>query len=167
MNVTFKNATLHDLNEIMDVIKTAIKNMNQNNIPQWDALYPTSEDFKDDIAKGYLHVGMVDSKIAVVYAVNKECDEAYKNGKWKSHDGEFCVIHRLCVNPNFQNQGIARKTLEHIEETQRKRGVKSIRLDVFSKNPYALKLYAHFGYEKVGEAEWRKGLFYLMEKQLW
>lgn len=81
-------------------------------------------------------------------------------------DCEYRVIHRLCVNPVYQNRGIAAQTLSHIEEELQKSGIKAVRLDVFSKNPFALSLYLGNGYEKVGFADWRKGSFYLMEKLL-
>lgn len=42
----------------------------------------------------------------------------------------------------------------------------SIRLDVFTKNPYAQKLYRKNGYQVRGFADWRKGRFDLMEKKL-
>jgi ribosomal protein S18 acetylase RimI-like enzyme len=53
-----------------------------------------------------------------------------------------------------------------IEETLRARGVKAVRLDAFSLNPFALRLYERLGYEKTGEVTFRKGLFYLYEKDL-
>ena len=76
------------------------------------------------------------------------------------------MLHRLCVNPKFQNQGVAKKTLIYIEEQLRNAGTKAIRLDVFTQNPYALKLYEKAGYHKTGTADWRKGRFLLMEKNL-
>jgi predicted GNAT family acetyltransferase len=39
-------------------------------------------------------------------------------------------------------------------------------LDAFSLNPFALRLYEKIGYVRVGEANWRKGLFYLYEKKI-
>lgn len=96
--------------------------------------------------------------------MNQDCDEQYRNGNWK-HVGEpYYVVHRMCVHPAFQNQGIARRTLLHIEEQLAGWGIHAIRLDAFSENPYALRLYEHMGYDKVGCADWRKGRFYLMEK---
>lgn len=74
------------------------------------------------------------------------------------------MIHRLCVNPAFQKQGIAKKTLAYIESELRTEGIASIRLDAFSENPYALALYEHAGYQRVGHADWRKGRFYLYER---
>lgn len=46
-------------------------------------------------------------------------------------------MHRLCVNPVFQNRGIAKSALLHIENE-----LKAISI----------------------HADWRKGKFYLMEK---
>ena len=41
-----------------------------------------------------------------------------------------------------------------------------IRLDSYSKNSYAVKLYDTLGYAVVGHADWRKGRFDLREKTL-
>ena len=140
--------------------------MERNDIYQWDSIYPTKDDFLSDIKKNSLVVGINDSDICVVFAISKECDEQYQNGKWEHPDSDYRVIHRLCVNPTFQNQGIAKKTLIHIEDELRNEGIEAIRLDVFCNNPFALSLYRNNGYNEVGIAEWRKGRFLLMEKNL-
>lgn len=162
----YRLAKENDIEEICDLIKAAICNMEKQSIFQWDELYPVKEDFLEDIRKQQLFIGLLDDDISVVYTVNKECEEEYQNGKWKYPDCEYRIIHRLCVNPAYQNQGIAKDTLSHIEKELRKINVEAIRLDVFSKNPFALSLYLSNGYEKVGFANWRKGRFYLMEKLL-
>ena len=51
-----------------------------------------------------------------------------------------------------------------IEEFLKGEGIETIRVDAFSLNPFALKMYEKAGYSKVGEANWWKGLFYLFEK---
>lgn len=76
-SLNFRGATFQDVSAIMDLISAAIHRMEQRNICQWDSLYPTREDFEDDINKGYLQVGTVNSEIVVVYAVNQEFDEEY------------------------------------------------------------------------------------------
>lgn len=167
--MNYRLARESDLDEICSLIKSAIAEMERNEIPQWDEIYPTREDFLNDIKSSSLFVGEVfedDKKnIAVIYALNKVCDEEYKNASWQC-SGDYRVIHRLCVHPDFQRRGIARKTMEHIEKQAASLGAKSLRLDVFSKNPFSLRLYEHAGYHKTGEANWRKGLFYLMEKEI-
>ena len=89
--------------------------MEKNNIYQWSDVYPTEEDFMEDIKNHHMEVGMIDNKIAVIYTVNKEYDNQYLNGKWRMLHGEFRVIHRLCVNPEFQNKGLAKEAISHIE----------------------------------------------------
>ena len=162
----YRLAREDDLESICDFVRDAIVNMEKHNIFQWDDLYPIREDFLEDIKKGELFVGLLEDEIAVIYTLNEECDEEYQNGNWKYSDCEYRIIHRLCVNPKYQNQGLAKAALLHIEEELRKINVGAIRLDVFSNNPFALALYTNDGYEKAGFVDWRKGRFYLMEKQL-
>lgn len=165
--MNYRLAAESDLDEICSLIKSAITEMDSHGIPQWDEIYPAREDFLNDIKANSLFAGEIcengEKRIAVIYALNKDSDEEYKKASW-SVDGDYRVIHRLCVHPDFQNRGIAKETLLHIEKNLSKIGIQSIRLDVFSKNPFSLKLYEHSGYHKTGEANWRKGLFYLMEK---
>lgn len=164
--MNFRKATSEDLTEINVLIKDAISNMERQNIHQWDEIYPAAEDFKNDFESKNLFVGTKYDEIAVVYVVSRDFDDEYNKANWQFTDGDFRIIHRLCVNPKFQNQGIAKKTLGHIENELKSQNIKSIRLDVFSENPYALSLYEKSGYKKAGSANWRKGMFFLLEKDL-
>lgn len=162
----YRLAQESDIDAVCKLVKAAVYSMEKHGIYQWDDIYPAKEDFLDDIWKQQLHVGIVDEDAAVVYTVNKGCEKEYENGRWNYPDCEYRIIHRLCVNPTYQNRGIAKSTLAHIEEELRKSNIEAVRLDAFSENPFALSLYQNAGYEKVGFADWRKGRFYLMEKRL-
>ena len=164
--MNYRLANESDMGVISDIVKSAIAEMERNNIFQWDDVYPTKDDFLDDIKNRQLFVGILDGDISVVYAINKEYDEQYNNGNWKYPNCEYRIIHRLCVNPRYQNRGIAKNTLTHIENELRRSGIETIRLDVYCNNSFALSLYHNNGYEKAGIAEWRKGTFFLMEKHL-
>ncbi len=155
-----------DIDKICSLIANAVNKMESQQIFQWDNLYPTKADFIADIQKQQLFIGMTNNDISVIYTLNKDSDKEYRNGAWKYLNSEYRIIHRLCVNPKYQNRGIAKMTLLHIEEELREIGVETIRLDVFSNNPFALSLYQNNGYKKAGNADWRKGRFYLMEKHL-
>ncbi|MBD5427537.1 MAG: hypothetical protein HDR38_08340 [Treponema sp.] len=109
MEIRYRIAAKEDLTEICDLFNSAIDTMIRNKIFQWDEIYPTEQDFREDIAKEQLYVGVAEVQLV----------------GW---------------------------------------GIHTIRLDAFSENPYALRLYEHMGYVKVGTADWRKGMFYLMEK---
>lgn len=159
-------ADVKKLQEIFEIFSNAIKEMNKNNISQWDDVYPDKYTLQNDIRKKQLYIGKINSQIVCVYVLNSDCDEQYINGNWKYQNAAYSVIHRMCVNPKFQNQGIGALTLNHIEVEFNIESVETIRLDAFSLNPFALKMYYKQGYIKVGEANWRKGKFYIMEKKL-
>ncbi len=164
MIIKYRKAEPNDIEEICSIVYDAVDVMEQNNIFQWDDLYPAKGDFQKDIEKDQLYVGLVDGQIAIMYTLNQEYEKEYENGKWKYKDRPFAIVHRLCINPAFQNKGIAKSTLLHIEKQLKEIGIHVIRLDVFSNNPFALRLYNSLGYSKVGYADWRKGKFFLMEK---
>ena len=132
--MTYRLAEESDLNEICALIKSAIKEMEARGIFQWDEMYHAREDFLNDIKTSSLYIGEVDKRIAIIYAINKEADEEYEKADWQCN-GEYHVLHRLCVHPCFQNRGIARKTLEYVEKQAASLGAKSLCLDVFSGNP--------------------------------
>lgn len=164
MKIIYRQGIIEDLDTINSLIFKSIKQMKKQGIQQWDELYPTCEDFREDIELGNLYVGFEKEQIVVIYVLNQEADDDYKMGQWRNLEEEFFVLHRLCVNPFYQGKGIAKIVMKHIEEEVIIKGGRSIRLDVFSKNPYALKLYTHCGYKNVGKVNWRKGEFFLMEK---
>ncbi len=165
-DIRYRLGRFEDIESITALIQEAIKEMEKHNIYQWDEIYPTVKDFEDDIKKGNLYVAEENEKIIALYVISAEADEAYNYTEWKYPSETSLVLHRFCVSPSFQNRGIGRKVLTEIELQVKNKGYDSIRLDVFTKNPYAQRLYRNNGYEVRGFAEWRKGRFDLMEKHL-
>ena len=162
----YKLATMKDLDEVCSLIKKAIEHMEQQGIYQWDELYPAREDFQEDIDNNSLYLAIEDGRIIAIYVINRDCGDEYYNFQWDNPDESAYIIHRFCVSPEYQNRGIGSRVLAHIEDQIRSMGYSSVRLDVFSQNPYALKLYEKNGYKKRGHFDWRKGRFFLMEKTL-
>lgn len=166
IDITFRKAVLSDLDEICIVVSNAIKEMEKDNIFQWDELYPTREFFIKDIESGGLYVGKADNKIVSFFVINQHYEEEYNTVKWTFPEKSFYVIHRLCVNPIYQRSGIGKQTIKFIEEELSGMGIEAIRLDVYSNNPYAVRLYESMNFKKAGSVNWSKGKFYLMEKYL-
>ncbi|BBF43491.1 acetyltransferase [Lachnospiraceae bacterium KM106-2] len=166
MQIKYSMGTMEELDEIYELFVAAIKEMDRLQIPQWDEIYPDRAQLAKDLSAKELYVGKIEDKIGVVYVLNNEMDEQYINGEWKYQEDQFVILHRVCVHPNYQNCGVGAATLTHIHEQMRLNRIRAIRLDAFSQNPYALKMYKRAGYEKVGNADLRKGQFYLMEKLL-
>lgn len=57
MILKYEKATPNNIDEICNIVHSAIDVMEQNNIFQWDDLYPVKEDFQEDVDKGQLYVG--------------------------------------------------------------------------------------------------------------
>lgn len=158
--MVFREGTVEDIDEIMELIREAIVLMDSMGIHQWDELYPCRQDLISDL--GNLFVGEEDGRIAVIFVINRECDEQYFDYEWEYEN--WFIIHRLCVHPDFQNRGIAKEAVMKAYDVVRQRGGDSLRLDAFSKNPYALRLYEKLGFKTRGYADLRMGRFVLMEK---
>ncbi len=96
--MTYRRARESDLDEICSLIKDAIAEMESHGIPQWDEIYPARENFLNDIKSNSLFAGEIfedgKKRIAVIYVVNEESDEEYKNADWQC-GGDYRVIHRL------------------------------------------------------------------------
>lgn len=164
--IKFIPAGAEDLENIFTMFRAAVEKMELYGIYQWDELYPDRETLQNDILKNQMFIGTLGRETACAYVINRECDAEYSSGDWNYPAETALIVHRLCVNPKHQHKGIARQTMLHIESQARQSGAYSIRLDCFTLNPCALRLYENLGYLKTGIVSWRKGDFYLMEKSI-
>jgi len=161
-----RKAIESDLSAVVAILKKAIRNMIDNGIYQWDEIYPTEKDIESDIEDDSLYLCIDDDKIVAFFALNRYQDPEYSEGHWQYEEVPYSVVHRLCVDPDFQGKGIGAQAMFVIENIIKNDGKEAVRLDAFSKNPAALRLYEKLGYSKVGEIRFRKGLFFLFEKKL-
>lgn len=162
----YVEAQISDSDEIFSLYQLAILDMNQKGIDQWDEIYPNKETLEKDILHDEMLISKINGEIVAVIVVNQNQDMEYIDGNWKNSGPKTAVIHRMCVKPNFQGRGIATKTMNYVENNLKSNEYNDIRLDAFSKNPYAIKLYKKLGYDEVGETYFRKGKFILFEKVL-
>ena len=166
MELEFRRAGTDDLDALVALYGAAAQDMREKGIDQWDEYYPDREILAEDVESGDMTLGLLDGQLACAYVVNREYDPEYELGAWEHTEGDFCVLHRLCVNPQLQGRGLARQAMARMEKNARDQGFDSVRLDVFSQNLHAQRLYERLGYRRTGEVRFRKGIFYLMEKKL-
>ena len=102
----FGPARQADIDGICALVASAILHMQEQKIFQWDEKYPTREDFLNDLQENTLSVGTIEGKIAVTFTVNQTCEPEYDDGDWQYPNEEYRIIHRLCVNPEFQGRGV-------------------------------------------------------------
>lgn len=162
----FRKALPKEAAEIFGIYREAIGRMQALGIDQWDDVYPTQAVIAQDIANGDMTVGLTDGMIVCAFVLNREQWEGYENGDWQYPGLSFAVLHRLCVNPACQGKGVGMQAMQYIEALLKSEGIDVLQLDAFPKNCGAVRLYEKLGYIKVGEATFRKGLFYLFEKKL-
>jgi ribosomal protein S18 acetylase RimI-like enzyme len=164
----FMNITLvipQEIDSIMALIKAAIEKMHKAGIEQWGDYYPTKEVFLLDIADNALYAARIDSIIAGIVVLNEKQSPEYGSIDWADKQGKVLAVHRLCVSPVFQGQGIGRKLMNFAENYGRDNKYNSIRLDAFAKNPISVGLYESLGYQRRGFVTFRPGsISYCFEK---
>ncbi|WP_448635242.1 GNAT family N-acetyltransferase [Pedobacter panaciterrae] len=148
---------LRDVNDVMRLIKEAIVEMESQNIYQWDEVYPDYNTISADIQAETMFGVFKNLELAGFVVLDKDQSPEYSSIKWESNIGTPLVMHRLCVRPKFQGQGIAKQLLRFSEQFAIDNSYKSIILDSFSGNPLALNLYENNGYVKKGKVTFRKG----------
>ena len=140
--------------------------MRDAGIDQWDDRYPTESTLRQDIADATMYVAHRDADLAGVIVLNEHQDPEYADVPWTIDEPRVAVVHRLMVSPRCQGLGLARTLMTFIEAHAAALGYAAIRLDAFTHNPRALRLYPGLGYHDAGSVTLRKGVFRCFEKRL-
>ena len=140
--------------------------MRRDGIEQWDEIYPTEKGLLSDIESGSLFVAAFDDAIAGLVVLNEFQDPEYAGVPWTIDGGRIAVVHRLMVDPLCQGRGVASELMLFVERRAREQGYHAVRLDAFTQNPAALRLYQGLGYHDAGAMRLRKGWFRGFEKAL-
>lgn len=161
-----RKATKREVVRLMEIVRAASASMSAMGIDQWDDVYPNADVLKRDIAEGNLYVIEENRIVEGMVVLNEFQDKEYVDVCWKYTAGKQLVVHRLCVHPDFQGMGVAKRLMVFAEDHARKNGYASIRLDSFTQNPTSEGLYTKLGYRKAGNVTFRKGVFYCFEKDV-
>lgn len=153
------------LNTAEALVKKVVANMHQNDLDQWDELYPAREHLLNDIENGYAYGFFENGMLAAYVALNELYDAEYHGIPWEA-ETPFLIVHRLSVSPDFQGKGIGSCCMQAIENFAVSERYKSIRLDTYVHNQMANHLYTKLQYTNRGTVTFRKGLFYCYEKSL-
>jgi GNAT superfamily N-acetyltransferase len=166
IRIEIKRVTIEDFEKVIKIYHDVAKNMQSNGIFQWNESYPSEGILRNDILSGHMYAGIINTEMASLFVLNKTCEDDYLRANWSYSGNNFIVIHRFCVKVEYQNRGIGIKTMGAIEGYIRELGIESIRIDTFSKNLFSLKLFNSLSYNRVGEADWDRGIFFIFEKIL-
>lgn len=143
-------AGMERLDDIRNLLLTAIKDMNARGIMQWDEYYPGLDLILKDIETGSMFIMMKDSKVIGMIVLTGEQEPEYLDVDWSDKDGKALVIHRLAVRPDLQGKGIGGRLFDFAEEHALNNDFSSIRIDTFSENPNMKRLIESKDYVRIG-----------------
>jgi ribosomal protein S18 acetylase RimI-like enzyme len=159
-------ATIADVDAVMRLVSDCIADMRRAGIEQWDDIYPDRTTLLDDAQVGTLYVASLDGDpIVGCLVVNEHQSPEYNHVPWTLEGTKIAVVHRLMVEPRCQKRGLARELMGFAERRAVELGCDVIRLDAFTANPRALRLYQRLGYHDAGSVTFRKGVFRCFEKR--
>ena len=148
----FRKATIEDIDSVTAMIKAASARLGVAGIDQWQMGYPNRESVERDVENG---VGMVlcEGDTIIAYgAVIFTGEPAYNDltgGKWLTQ-GDYAVVHRLCVNEIFVGMGFAKRFMS-AAEAMASESVKSMRIDTHPDNKIMQSLIDRMGYTYCGD----------------
>lgn len=148
----FRKATIEDIDSVTAMIKAASARLGAAGIDQWQRGYPNRESVERDVENG---VGMVlcEGDTIIVYgAVIFTGEPAYNDltgGKWLT-EGDYAVVHRLCVSEIFVGMGFAKRFMS-AAEAMASESVKSMRIDTHPDNKIMQSLIDRMGYTYCGD----------------
>lgn len=119
-------------------------------------LHPAKEQIEAYIKSGFMYSFEASGEILGAVAITPFQEAEYKDIDWQISccDNEVSVIHLLAVNPDHQGCGIAKMIVRNAIDIARNNNSKAVRLDAFSCNFPAHRLYQSIGFEKVGVSNW-------------
>ena len=131
----------------------------------WEEDYPSNDTISFDLSRDALFVMKDGDK--VIAAISHEVDEAVDNlDCWKRDLFPGGELARVAVDPSLQSKGIGRQMMEHGMKVLKERGYKSVHFLVNKHNVKAIKCYASFGFNVVGECFMYDQDFLCYEKEL-
>ncbi|MDR2655886.1 MAG: GNAT family N-acetyltransferase [Oscillospiraceae bacterium] len=154
-----------DYRAVCNLFKRVTADLIAKGVYQWDEIYPNDENAAKDIKNREMHVLEAKGEIAAVFVLNREAP-LYERGSWLNKDGAWIALHRFCVDPDLQGQGVGKAAFAQAESIAKSLGSVSLRLDAYTLNTASNRLYQGQGCRKCGEADYRKGRFNLYEKLL-
>lgn len=119
----------------------------------WTEEYPGEIDIEGDLSRDGLFC-LKDEKGEIAGVIPIDQDENVERLTcWSKELQPSAELSRIGVRVENQNQGIARKLLQHAMEELRRRGKRSVHLLVCKTNKKAIRSYEKLNFEVVGECQ--------------
>ncbi|PYV41512.1 MAG: GNAT family N-acetyltransferase [Acidobacteria bacterium] len=165
-DVSIRTATSNDIEDLLALVRVCIDHLRSCGIEQWDEVYPDHNTIERDVRSGTTFLASNARETVGTIVLNDHQEPEYAEVPWQFTTGRVSVIHRLMIRPSMEGKGLGRLLMHFAEARALTTGCRSIRLDAFTENPRALRLYERLGYRDAGQVRFRKGYFRCFEKEL-
>ncbi len=146
-------ATQADFTPICSLYQSVCGAMNAAGNNQWVwGDYPTEAFLQESLDAGTLYVAREGDVLLAAVTIDTHFDPEYADVNWLfgTKPGAF---HRLAIAPEHQGKGLGRKIIADVCEILLGMGCNTLRIDTYSANETAQKLYAAIGMRKAGEVK--------------
>lgn len=148
----FRKATETDIDRVECMIRAASARLSAAGIDQWQRGYPNRMSIVRDVETGVGMVLCLGSEILAYGAVIFSGEPAYLDltgGEWLTQ-GDYAVVHRLCVSEIFVGMGFAKQFML-AAEAMASECVPSLRIDTHPDNKIMQGLVDKLGYTYCGD----------------
>ncbi|WP_433744410.1 GNAT family N-acetyltransferase [Falsibacillus pallidus] len=156
-----------DKKDVLTLLSEVTKDLKMNGIDQWDFFYPNRFLIEGDLKRSHMHGVREDGKLIGIVVLEDRESKKHEQIDWMIK-GRAAWIHRLAVYPDYQGRGLGKQLLHFAEDLAQQKGYECLRLDVYSGNPGAIRLYEKTGYIYRGQVHYpmRKHPYFCFEKTL-
>lgn len=151
-----RQATMNDYDQIMTILKDGANQLAERGVDQWQGDYPSPDQIKEDIEKGFAYLAVSDDgetvgAISIVEAPDHSYDDL--KGEWLLDTDKYVVIHRVAIHSKHAGHGYATKLLTEVIDYIRdhRKDIDSIRIDTHENNSAMQHLIDKMNFTKVGE----------------
>ncbi len=151
MSAIIRKAAEDDLETIFAMYREAIADKLARGDHQWTwGDYPNADMLREDARLGRLSCAEDDSGSRGAFVACPGQSEEYAALSW--HFGvKPCTLHRLALRPSAGGKGYGRRIVQYAMDEGRRRGCDCFRVDTFSENERALKLFRSMTTRYVGD----------------
>lgn len=149
----YRKATYADVPAIMEIVADARRFLALCGVDQWQKEYPSSEDFKSDIASGICWLVDCDGRTVGVLTLMLTSEPDYADitdGSWLTQGENYGVIHRSAVRADMRGTSLAVEMFDFAEALCLGCGKSSMRVDTHRDNKSMLGLLKKLGYIVCG-----------------
>jgi ribosomal protein S18 acetylase RimI-like enzyme len=150
---SFAKAQIDQFDEVYAVYDACKRDLLERGIFQWGDWgdeYPGREYIRESIMRGELYTIKRDDELVGAVVLNENQSAEWSVLPWTKVDGRVMVGHALVIDPKYQNRGLGGTVVSLCEKIAREERYACVRLDSFTKNDGANKLYLQRGYRMVG-----------------